>query len=107
MLNVNLELTEVICGMSMDFSRCCSGMNIKRTGDQKALDTLLAYNVQDTITLENLMVTAYNMKLRETPFYDNLLIEESTPPVNPFRADLATIDRIKSSSQYWTSGQWY
>ena len=78
-----------------------------KTGDQKALDTLLAYNVQDTITLENLMVTAYNMKLRETPFYDNLLIEESAPPVNPLSADLATIDRIKSNSQYWASGQWY
>ena len=78
-----------------------------KTGDQNALDTLLAYNVQDTITLENLLVTAYNMKLKQTPFYDNLLIKESTPPVNPFRADLATIDRIKSNSQYWASGQWY
>jgi hypothetical protein len=36
----------------------------QRTGDQKALETLLAYNIQDTVTLENLMVTAYNMKLR-------------------------------------------
>jgi uncharacterized protein YprB with RNaseH-like and TPR domain len=26
-----------------------------KTGDQKVLDTLLAHNVQDTITLENLM----------------------------------------------------
>ena len=46
-------------------------------------------------------------QLRETPFYDNLLNEESTAPANPFRADLATIDRIKRSSQYWTSGQYY
>ena len=79
----------------------------QRTGNQKALETLLAYNVQDTITLENLMVTAYNLKLKETPFFDNLLIEESTPPVNSLSADLATIDRIKSNSQYWVSGQWY
>jgi hypothetical protein len=79
----------------------------KKNGDKKALDTLLAYNVQDTVTLENLMVTAYNTKLRETPFYDNLLIENSITPVNPFRADLATIDRINSSSQFWASGQWY
>jgi len=78
-----------------------------KTKNQQTLETLLAYNIQDTITLENLMVTAYNLKLRETPFYDNLLIEESTPPVNPFSADLATIERIKSSSQYWSSGQWY
>jgi len=78
-----------------------------KTKNRQTLETLLAYNVQDTITLENLMVTAYNLKLRETPFYDNLLIEESTPPVNPFRAALATVDRIKNSSQYWSSGQWY
>jgi hypothetical protein len=79
----------------------------QKSGDQKVLDTLLAYNVQDTVTLENLMVTAYNMKLRETPFYDNLFIEDSITPANPFRADRATIDRIKSSSQFWASGQWY
>jgi hypothetical protein len=78
-----------------------------KTKNRKILETLLAYNVQDTITLENLMVTAYNLKLRKTPFYDNLLIEESAPPDNPFRADLATIDRIKSRSMYWDSGQWY
>jgi uncharacterized protein YprB with RNaseH-like and TPR domain len=79
----------------------------QKNGDRKALDTLLAYNVQDTITLENLMAKAYNLKLRETPFYDKLLIQESRPPANPLRADLATIDRIKSSSQFWASGQWY
>jgi len=78
-----------------------------KTKNQQTLETLLAYNVQDTITLENLMVTAYNLKLKETPFYDNLLIEDPTPPVNPFGADLATVDKIKSSSQYWSSGQWY
>jgi hypothetical protein len=78
-----------------------------KTKNQQTLETLLAYNVEDTITLENLMVTAYNMKLKGTPFYENLLIEELTPPVNPFRADLATIDRIKNSSQYWLSQQWY
>jgi len=71
-----------------------------KTGDQKALDTLLAYNVQDTITLENLMVTAYNMKLKDTPFYETHLIEESTPPVNPLSADLATVDRIKNRFIY-------
>ena len=66
----------------------------------------LAYNIQDTINLENLMVAAYNMKLMDTPFYETHLITESLPPINPFRADLATINRIKSSSQYWQSQQW-
>jgi uncharacterized protein YprB with RNaseH-like and TPR domain len=79
----------------------------QRTSDQKALDTLLAYNIQDTINLENLMVTVYNMKLKDTPFYETHFIEDPTLPVNPFRADLATVDKIKNSSQYWQSQQWY
>ena len=79
----------------------------QRTGEQKALETLLAYNVQDTPNLENLIVTAYNMKLKDTPFYKTHFIEEPTLPVNPCSADLATVDRIKNSSQYWQSQQWY
>ena len=77
-----------------------------KTKNRQTLETLLAYNIQDTVALENLMVTAYNMKLKDTPFYEIHLIEEPTPPVNPFSADLATVDRIKNSSQYWSSGQW-
>ena len=79
----------------------------QRTGDRKALDTLLAYNVQDTVTLENLMVTAYNRKLQQTPFYEKLLIADSPPPVNPHRADLETVEKIKTSPQYLQSRQWY
>jgi len=79
----------------------------QKTGDPKALETLLSYNIQDTINLENLMVTAYNMKLKDTPFHETHLIEESPPPVNPFIVELATVDRIRNSSQYWQSQQWY
>jgi uncharacterized protein YprB with RNaseH-like and TPR domain len=79
----------------------------QRTGDQRALDTLLAYNVQDTVTLENLMVIAYNKKLQHTPFYEKLLIADSPPPVNPHRVDLETVDRIKTNPQYWQSQLWY
>ena len=79
----------------------------QRTGDQKALDTLLAYNIQDTINLENLIVTEYNMKLKETPFYESHVIEEPTLPGNPFSADLGTVDKIKNSPQYWRLDQWY
>jgi len=71
------------------------------------LETLLAYNVQDTINLEGLMVTAYNMKLKDTPFYEKLLIAESTAPANPLRADMETVDRIKTNPQYWHSRQLY
>ena len=79
----------------------------QKTGDRKVLDTLLAYNIQDTVNLENLMVMAYNMKLRQTPFYETHLIEEPMLPVNPFRADLVMVDKIKNSSRYWQSQQWY
>ena len=79
----------------------------RRTDDQKALDTLLAYNVQDTINLENLMATAYNMKLRDTPFYETHLIEESPAPANPYGVDLGIVDKIKYGSDFWESGRWY
>ena len=79
----------------------------RKTGNQRVLDTLLAYNIQDTITLENLMVTAYNMKLRVTPFFDNLLIKDSITPANPYGVDIGIIERIKNSSGYWQARQWY
>jgi len=40
----------------------------QRKRSRTALETLLAYNIQDTINLETLMVEAYNRKVRETPF---------------------------------------
>jgi hypothetical protein len=66
-----------------------------RSENQQTLETLLAYNVLDAINLENLLVTAYNLKLRETPFHNDLSIEAPKPPANPFRADPAAIDRVK------------
>ena len=53
------------------------------------------------------MVTAYNMKLKDTPFNETHLIEEPMLSVNPYNVDLETVDKIKSSSQFWASGQWY
>jgi hypothetical protein len=79
----------------------------QKTGDPKALETLLSYNVQDTINLEALMLAGYNMKLKETSFYDSHWTEQPEPPTNPFRVDLATVDKIKNSSQYRLSDQWY
>jgi len=64
---------------------------------------LLAYNIQDTINLETLMVTAYNLKFKDTPFYEKLLIKDRPAPANPFRVDLGIVDRIKGSSDYWES----
>ncbi|MFC1883116.1 ribonuclease H-like domain-containing protein, partial [Thermodesulfobacteriota bacterium] len=79
----------------------------QRAGDSKALESLLSYNIQDTINLENLLVTAYNLKLKDTPFHDTHLIADSPPPVIPYNVDLETVDKIKRSPQYWQSQQWY
>ncbi len=67
----------------------------QRNKNQKALETLLAYNIEDTVNLEALMVMAYNMKLRDTPFLQTHQLQEPTQPDIPFEADRRTIERIK------------
>jgi uncharacterized protein YprB with RNaseH-like and TPR domain len=64
-------------------------------GNRKALDTLLAYNTEDVINLEPLMVMAYNRKLRETPFAGSYSLPPPRPVPNPFRADPGTLRRIR------------
>ena len=66
----------------------------RRNENQKALETLLAYNTQDVLNLENLMVIAYNLKIKNTPFYENQLPEPVFLPENPFKVDLETVERI-------------
>jgi uncharacterized protein YprB with RNaseH-like and TPR domain len=69
----------------------------RRRGDRRALETLLAYNVLDVVNLETLMVMAYNLKLRDTPFADSHTLPSPVSPANPFQADRATIERIRRS----------
>lgn len=73
--------------------------NYKKTGNQKALETLLAYNIQDVLTLENLMVIAYNMKIKNTPFYRSQLPEPVLPEI-PFEVDMETVERIKGGVEF-------
>lgn len=70
----------------------------QKTGDRKTLQTLLAYNAQDTINLEALMIAACNMKLRQTPFYGSLKSEIPLSPTNPFQIDIETVARVKASA---------
>ena len=69
----------------------------KRTGDREALDTLLAYNVQDTVNLELLMVFAYNMYLRQTPFAGRYELSPPTSPVLPFRPHPRVVEEVRRS----------
>jgi uncharacterized protein YprB with RNaseH-like and TPR domain len=66
----------------------------RRRRDRKALETLLAYNVQDALNLEILMVEAYNRKLDDTPFVGSHRLPVAAPPANPFRVDQEVLRRL-------------
>lgn len=70
------------------------------SGNRAALDTLLAYNIEDVVNLETLMVMAYNMNLRDTPFYADLCLELPARPRIPFKADSQVIRRVREKV-YW------
>ncbi len=61
----------------------------------KSLETLLAYNIEDVVNLEYLMITAYNKKLDSIPLPINKLSYPTTPE-NPFTIDSDTVNRHKS-----------
>ena len=63
------------------------------TGNKKALETLLSYNIQEAVNLEALMVMAYNMKVKDTPFHKNQLPMPVSPLI-PFTVDRKTVDKI-------------
>lgn len=65
------------------------------TGDKRTLETLLAYNIEDTVNLERLMVEAYNRNLLATPFYQALELPHPLSPPNPYLADLDCVERLK------------
>jgi hypothetical protein len=66
----------------------------KRNKNQKALETLLAYKIEDVINLETLMIRSYNIHINKTPFSGSHKIKEPSKPENPLKADLATIRKL-------------
>ncbi len=73
----------------------------EQTGNIKALETLLAYNIEDVVNLETLMVTAYNMKLKDTPFSRTHALPLPEIPDIPFKPDLSIIERIRQRCQFF------
>jgi uncharacterized protein YprB with RNaseH-like and TPR domain len=67
----------------------------KDNNDERALETLLAYNIEDTVNLEKLAVEAYNRNVVDTPFASELLLPCPAPAPNPFVADYDCIAAIK------------
>lgn len=72
----------------------------QRTGNPGALETLLAYNIQDAVNLEALMVHAYNLKLEQTPFADRCRLEVPETLQSPFTADTELIDSLKEKLHF-------
>ena len=64
-------------------------------GNHAALETLLAYNMVDTVNLETLMVYAYNLKVAQTPFAESLRLPDPTAPPIPFAPDMPTVTRLR------------
>lgn len=76
-----------------------------KNNNEKALETLLAYNIEDVLNLDYLMITAYNMKLKETPF-QHLQLNTRPVPASPFKPDSATVQKLMNSPAY-RSNSWY
>ncbi len=72
----------------------------QRSKNPKSLETLLAYNIQDVVNLEYLMVLSYNLKLKETPFVQSHQIPSPKEPEVPFKADKGIIERIRRMRGY-------
>lgn len=70
----------------------------KKRRNEKSLETLLSYNIEDVLNLEHLMIGAYNQKLTEIPLILDTLDTPLTPD-NPFEIDVTTVNRIKT--QYY------
>ena len=68
--------------------------------NQKSLETLLAYNIEDVVNLEKLIIIAYNMNISNTPFSSLELHEPQSPLQIPFKADKETVERIKNRYFY-------
>jgi hypothetical protein len=80
--------------------------DFKKNKNAKSLETLLAYNTEDVLNLETLIVKAYNMNLTGTPFNESRRLELPRRPAPTFEADRKTIERIRREHpwigrRYW------
>lgn len=64
------------------------------TGDERALETLLAYNAADVLSMPVLLAHACEAKLRETPFFTAPLPRPEIPE-NPHQTHMDVIIRIR------------
>jgi hypothetical protein len=65
-----------------------------RNNNQAALETLLAYNVEDTVNLEHLLIHAFNKNIGKTPFGKDISLPAPVRPTIPYRADPHLVKQI-------------
>ncbi|MFZ5775018.1 MAG: ribonuclease H-like domain-containing protein [Thermodesulfobacteriota bacterium] len=66
----------------------------QRTGEARVLETLLAYNLEDTVNLEALLVAAYNLKLADTPFAESHRLPAPPQPPRPMTPHPEVVARV-------------
>jgi uncharacterized protein YprB with RNaseH-like and TPR domain len=68
----------------------------RRHGNVRALETLLSYNMEDTVNLELLACLAYNELIASTPFRECKLALPPSPGVEvPFKAAPEIIEKLR------------
>jgi hypothetical protein len=68
----------------------------RRHGNIRALETLLSYNMEDTINLELLAYLAYNELIAFTPFQEcKLALPPSSRVEVPFKAAPEIIEKLR------------
>ncbi len=74
------------------------------TKDERILETLLAYNVEDVLSLEILLTKAYNLKFRSLPlsFLDrDLGLDVPQPATNPFQVHIDILHDIAPAKKLY------
>ena len=69
--------------------------------NSKALNTLIAYNIEDTINLETLMHIGYNLKVKTSGFQTFKKLEIPPKPKHHFLPDNELIKRLKMDLKYY------
>ncbi len=67
----------------------------ERYNNEAALETLLAYNVEDTVNLERLTVLAYNRNVAQTPFASELALPFPESPRLIYQPDPEIVSQTR------------
>ena len=67
----------------------------KKNNNKNALETLLAYNIEDTINLEVLLEIAYNKNIQKYNFLNLPEIEKNQRPKHNYNIDLRLIKKLR------------